>query len=160
MESRIRSLITGIMRPQKNHDAGYDKTRPQSSSDISSPVTGRNQDHPQLPELQEPPHPPPPMGLAEVMPNPDLGPASTNSMLTEPQVSRRPFSIKNLTSSFSKISSSFFGSSKANPREGPEQPPCIRATRRAESILFCSMYSFSFDTAKSVTVKSDIGTSF
>ena len=118
-------------------------------------------DQPQLPVLQEPLLQPPPLptGLADVMPNPDLGPASINSTLMVPHVSNSPFSTRNLRLLFSKILSLSFGSSRANPREGPDQPPCIRATRRAESILFCSMYSLSFDTAKSVTLKSDMNSS-
>ena len=120
-----------------------------------------DQNQPQLPVLQEPLlHPPPlPNGLAEVIPNPDRGPASINSTLMEPHVSKSPCSIRNLRLLFSKIWSLSFGSSRANPKEGPDHPPCIRATRRAESILFCSMYSFSFDTAKSVTLKSDMNSS-
>lgn len=117
-----------------------------------------SRDQPQLPEPQEPllQPPPPPRGLADVIPNPDLGPASINSTFIDPQVSKSPCSIKNLSPSFSKILSLSFGSSRANPSEGPDQPPCIKATRRAESRLFCSMYSLSFDTARSVTLKSDM----
>jgi len=116
--------------------------------------------YPQLPELQEPLlHPPLPRGFAEVIPNPDRGPASIYSTLMEPHVSNKPSSTRNFRSLFSKILSLSFGSSRANPREGPAQPPCIKATRRAESILFCSMYSLSLDTAKSVTVKSDMHSS-
>jgi hypothetical protein len=120
-----------------------------------------DQDQPQLPVLQEPLLQPPPLpnGLEEVMPNPERGPASIYSTLMEPQLSKRPFSTRNLTVLFSKILSLSFGSSRANPREGPDQPPCIRATRRAESILFCSMYSLIFVTAKSVTLKSDMNSS-
>jgi hypothetical protein len=116
---------------------------------------------PQLPVLHDPLLQPPPLpnGLAEVIPNPDRGPASIYSTLTEPQLSNSPFSIRNLTLLFSKIVSLSFGSSRANPREGPDQPPCIRATRRAESMLFCSMYSLIFDTAKSVTLNSDMNSS-
>ncbi len=58
--------------------------------------------HPQLPESQEPLlHPPPPMGLVEVMPNPERGPASIYSTLIAPQVVRSPSSTKNLRSLFS-----------------------------------------------------------
>jgi hypothetical protein len=69
---------------------------------------------------------------------------------------RRLSSTRNFRVSFSYTLSLSFGSSRANPKEGPAQPPCIRATRRAESILFCSIYSLSFTTAKSVTLKSDM----
>ena len=107
-----------------------------------------NQLHP--PEPQEPelhPPPPPPIGLLEVMPNPERGPASTYSTRTVPQVFKRPSSTRNFKPPFSKILSLLFGSSRANPNEGPAQPPCIRAIRKAESILFCSRYSVSFFTA-------------
>jgi hypothetical protein len=120
-----------------------------------------DRDHPQLPVLHEPLLQPPPFpnGLAEVIPNPDRAPASIYSTLMEPQLSKRPFSTRNLRLLFSKTLSLSFGSSRANPREGPDQPPCIRATRSAESMLFCSIYSLSFDTAKSVTLKSDMNSS-
>lgn len=112
---------------------------------------------PQLPVLHDPElQPPPPIGLAEVIPKPERGPASIKSTLIDPHVVRRLFSTKNLSELFSYTLSVSFGSSRANPREGPAQPPCIRATRRAESILFCSIYSLSFCTAKSVTLKSDM----
>ena len=78
------------------------------------------------------------------------------STVMDPQVVRRLSSTKNFRVSFSYTLSLSFGSSRAKPREGPAQPPCMRATRRAESILFCSMYSLSFTTAKSVTLKSDM----
>ena len=60
-------------------------------------------DQPQLPELQEPLLQPPPLpiGLAEEMLNPDRGPASMNSTLMEPQVSKSPFSTKNVNLLFS-----------------------------------------------------------
>ncbi len=112
---------------------------------------------PQLPESQEPAQPPPPpIGLVEVIPKPERGPASTKSTLIEPHVVSRLSSTRNLRSLFSYTLSLSFGSSRASPRDGPAQPPCIKATRSAESILFCSIYSFSFSTAKSVTLKSDI----
>jgi hypothetical protein len=47
--------------------------------------------------------------------------------------------------------SEFFGSSRAKPRDGPDQPPCIKAIRMAESILFCSRYAFRFLIASAVT---------
>lgn len=107
--------------------------------------------------LQEPLlQPPPPIGLVEVMPNPERGPASIYSTLMAPHVSSRLSSTKNLRLSLSYTLSFSFGSSRAKPSEGPAQPPCIRATLRAESMLFCARYSFSLSTAKSVTVNSDI----
>jgi hypothetical protein len=53
--------------------------------------------------------------------------------------------------SSSKVLSLSFGSSRANPSEGPAQPPCIRAIRTADSILFCERYVFKFSTAEFVT---------
>ena len=117
-------------------------------------------DQPQVPEPHDPElHPPPPMGLDEVIPNPERGPASTNSTVMVPQVFINPSSTKNFRASFSYTLSLSFGSSRANPNEGPAQPPCIKAIRRAESILFCSRYSLSLTTAWSVTVKSDMKSS-
>ena len=118
----------------------------------------RRANHPQPPEPHSPElQPPPPFtGLVEVMPKPERGPASTKSTVIPPHVVMRLPSTRNLRESFSKTSSLSFGSSRANPRDGPDQPPCIRAIRRAESILFCSMYSFNFSTAKSVTLNSDM----
>ena len=113
--------------------------------------------HPQLPVLHEPElQPPPPIGLAEVIEKPDLAPASIQSTLIDPHVSKRLSSTRNLRESFSKILSSLFGSSRANPSDGPAQPPCMSATRRAELILFWLIYSFNLVTAKSVALKSDI----
>lgn len=119
------------------------------------------QNQPQLPEPQEPEEqpPPPPTGLAEEMPNPERGPASTYSTLMEPQVSNRVSSTRKVRSLWLYTLSFSFGSSRANPKEGPAQPPCIRATRRADSILFWLRYSLSFDTARSVTVR-DMKSSF
>lgn len=112
---------------------------------------------PQLPLLQDPLlQPPPPTGLVEVIPNPERGPASIYSNFIDPQVCSRLSSMTNLRLSLSKTLSLSFGSSRANPSEGPAQPPCIRATLRAESMLFCARYSLSLSTAKSVTVNSDI----
>ena len=114
-------------------------------------------DQPQLPELQEPElQPPPPRALAELIENPDRGPASTKSTLIEPQVFNKPASTRNLTVSFSKTLSLSFGSSRANPRDGPAHPPCMSATRSAESMLFCDIYSLSLLMAKLVAIKSDI----
>lgn len=111
-------------------------------------------DYPQLPEPQEPDEqPPPPIGLAEVIPNPERGPASTYSTLMVPQVSRRLSSTRNVSSSWSYTLSFSFGSSRARPSDGPAQPPCIRATRNADSILFWLRYSLSLVTARSVTVR-------
>ncbi len=117
--------------------------------------------YPQLPEPQEPDEhpPPPPIGLAEVMPKPDRGPASTYSTLIVPQVSIRLSSTRKVRSSWSNTLSFSFGSSRARPSEGPDQPPCIRATRNADSILFWLRYSLSLVTARSVTVK-DMKSSF
>ncbi len=58
---------------------------------------------PQPPEPQEPElQPPPPlMGLTEVIPKPDLGPASTKSTVIPPQVVIRLPSTRNLRESFS-----------------------------------------------------------
>ncbi len=116
---------------------------------------------PQLPELHDPElqPPPPPSGLTEVMEKPERYPASRKSTLMVPQDSSKPSSTKKLTPPSSNVLSLSFGSSRANPNEGPAQPPCIKAIRRAELILFCSKYSLSFSTAWSVTVKSDMKTS-
>ena len=110
----------------------------------------RNQ--PQPLELQEALlQPPPPIGLAELIENPDLIPASIKSTLIDPQVSSRLLSTKNVSPSCSYFASVSFGSSRASPRDGPAQPPDIRDIRSAESILFCSMYVFRFCVANSVT---------
>jgi hypothetical protein len=108
---------------------------------------------PQPDELQEALllHPPPPIGLAELIENPERMPASTKSILIDPQVSNRLLSTRNVSPSCSYFASLSLGSSRARPREGPAQPPPMMATRRAESILFCSMYDFRFCVAKSVT---------
>jgi hypothetical protein len=113
-------------------------------------LKGRNQ--PQPLELQEALlQPPPPIGLVELIENPDLIPASIKSTLIDPQVSKRLLSTKNVSPSCSYFASVSFGSSRASPREGPAQPPDIRDIRRAESILFCSMYVLRFCVANSVT---------
>ncbi len=117
---------------------------------------------PQPPDPQEPELQPPPLpliGLVDVIPKPDRGPASMNSTLILPQVFIRSSSTRNVSSSWSYTLSLSFGSSRANPNEGPDQPPCIKAMRRAELILFCSKYSLSLTIAWSVTVKSDMKTS-
>ncbi len=106
------------------------------------------QDPPQEPVLQLPPAP---RGLVEVMENPDRYPASMKSTLTAPHFSRRLSSTKNCRPPSSNTLSLSFGSSRAKPREGPLQPPCIKAMRTAELILFCSRYDFRLFTAKSVT---------
>lgn len=103
---------------------------------------------PQDPELHPPP---PPTGLVEVMEKPERYPASMKSTLIAPQVSSRPWSTRKVNLSSSKILSFSFDSSRAKPRDGPDQPPCINAIRTAESILFCDRYSFRFATAVLVT---------
>ena len=112
-------------------------------------VMRKNQ--PQLEPQEELLQPPPPMGLAELIENPDRMPASIKSILMEPQVSSRLLSTRKVRPSCSYLASVSFGSSRASPSEGPAQPPPMIATRRAESILFCSMYDFRFCVAKSVT---------
>ncbi len=126
-----------------------------------SPLGKAWSDQPQPPDPQDPELHPPPllMELVEVIPKPERGPASINSTRMAPQVFIRPSSTRNFRSSWSYTLSLSFGSSRANPNEGPAQPPCIKAIRRAELILFCSRYSLSFSTAWSVTVKSDMKTS-
>jgi len=117
--------------------------------------TARGDDQwlPQVPELHEPElqPPPPPRGRVELMLKPERYPASTKSILMLPQESRRLSSTRKVRLSSLKTLSLAFGSSRASPREGPAQPPCIRATRMAESILFCSRYDFRFFAAESVT---------
>lgn len=108
---------------------------------------------PQDPELQDPElqPPPPPTGLVEVMENPERYPASRKSTLIAPQEVSRSSSTRKVRLSSSKVLSLSFGSSRANPNDGPAQPPCIRAMRTAESILFCERYVFKFSTAELVT---------
>ena len=112
-------------------------------------VTCQNQPQPSDPQDPDE-HPPPPMGLVEEMPKPERGPASMYSTLISPQVSSRLSSTRKVNSFWSYTLSFSFGSSRANPREGPDQLPCIRATRTAESILFCDRYDFRFSTAVGV----------
>jgi len=113
-------------------------------------IQERNQ--PQPLELQEALlQPPPPIGLAELIENPDLIPASIKSTLIDPQVSNRLLSTRNVNPSCSYFASVSLGSSRASPRDGPAHPPDIRDIRRAESILFCSMYDLRFCVANSVT---------
>ena len=95
--------------------------------------------------------PPPPMGFAELIEKPERMPASIKSILIEPHVSSRLLSTRKVNPSCSYFASVSFGSSRARPKDGPLQPPDIRATRRAESILFCSMYDLRFCVANSVT---------
>lgn len=155
-------MVKTTKEPQQNDQQkkGYFVTAPkkQASKLWGSPgkSSHENQLHPPEPQEPELQPPPPPIGLLEVMPNPERGPASTYSTRTVPQVFKRPSSTRNFKPPFSKILSLLFGSSRANPNEGPAQPPCIKAIRKAESILFCSRYSVSFFTAWSVTVNSDI----
>ncbi len=108
---------------------------------------------PQEPPPQEPQEPLllPPSGILEDIEKPERGPASTKSTLMLPQLVSKPPSTRNFRSSWSKTLSESFGSSRANPNEGPDQPPCIRAILIAELILFCSRYDFKLFTARSVT---------
>jgi hypothetical protein len=91
------------------------------------------------------------MGLAELIENPERMPASMKSIFIDPHVSSRLLSTRNVNPSCSYFASFAFGSSRASPREGPAQPPPMSATRRAESILFCSIYDLRFCVANSVT---------
>jgi len=113
---------------------------------------GLKRDQPQ-PELQEAPllQPPLLMGFAELIENPDRMPASIKSILIDPQVSSRLLSTRKVRPSCSYFASDSLGSSRASPSEGPDQPPPIMAMRRAESMLFCSMYDLRFCVANSVT---------
>ena len=95
--------------------------------------------------------PPPPRGLVELIEKPDLIPASMKSTLIDPQVSSKLLSTRNVRPSCSYLESDSFGSSRASPKDGPDHPPDIRAIRRAESILFSSMYDLRFCVANSVT---------
>jgi hypothetical protein len=95
--------------------------------------------------------PPPPRGLSELIEKPDLIPASMKSTLIDPQVSNKLLSTRNIRPSCSYFASVSFGSSRASPKDGPDHPPDIRAIRRAESILFSSMYDLRFCVANSVT---------
>ena len=108
---------------------------------------------PQLPELHDPElhPPPPPSGLVEVMEKPERYPASRKSTLITPQDSSKPSSTIKFTPPSSNVLSLSFGSSRANPSEGPAQPPCIKAMRMADSMLFCARYVFKFSTAELVT---------
>jgi len=106
------------------------------------------QEPPQEPELQLPP---PPRGLAEVIEKPERYPASMKSTLTAPHLSRRESSTRNFRPPSSNILSLSFDSSRAKPKEGPLQPPCIKAMRIAELILFCSRYALRLLTASAVT---------
>jgi len=90
----------------------------------------------------EPPHdpelqlPPPPSGLVEVIEKPERFPAPMKSTLTAPHFSRRSWSTRKVKPPSSKVLSLLFDSSRAKPKDGPLQPPCIRAIRIAELILF------------------------
>ena len=103
---------------------------------------------PHEPELQ-----PPPLltGLVEVMEKPERCPASMKSTLIAPHVSSKVWSTRKVNLSSSKTLSFSFDSSRAKPRDGPDQPPCIKAIRTADSILFCERYDFRFSTAVLVT---------
>ena len=111
----------------------------------------QEKDQPQLDPQEELLQPPPPIGLAELIENPERIPASIKSILMDPQVSKRLLSTRNFRPSCSYVASLSFGSSRARPSEGPAQPPPMSATRRAESMLFCSMYDLRFCVAVSVT---------
>ncbi len=91
------------------------------------------------------------MGFVELIENPDRIPASIKSILIVPQVFSRLLSTRKVKPSCSYFASDFLGSSRARPKEGPAQPPPMIATRRAESMLFCSMYDLRFCVANSVT---------
>jgi len=91
------------------------------------------------------------MGFAELIENPERMPASIKSILIAPQVSSRLLSTRKVRPSCSYVASFSFGSSRARPSDGPAQPPPMIATRRAESMLFCSMYDLRFCVANSVT---------
>lgn len=91
------------------------------------------------------------MGFSELIENPERMPESIKSILIAPQVSSKLLSTRNVKPSCSYFASVSFGSSRASPKEGPDQPPPMSATRRAESILFWSMYDFKFCVANSVT---------
>ena len=73
------------------------------------------------------------------------------STFTAPQRPSNSSSTRNFSPPSSKALSLSFGSSRANPRDGPLHPPCIKAMRMAELILFCSRYAFRLLTASAVT---------
>ncbi len=102
-------------------------------------VSETNQPHPPEPQLPLLQPPPPATGIVDEIEKPDLMPLSTKSTLISPQVCISSLSTRKVSPPSSTVVSLSFGSSRANPSEGPLQPPCIRATRRAESTLFCSM---------------------
>ncbi len=108
--------------------------------------------------LQDPELHPPPLltGLAAVIEKPERYPDSIKSSLILPQVESRSCSIKKVKSFSSNTLSFSFDSSRARPREGPDHPPCIRAIRTAESILFCDRYVFRLVIAESVTSNMEI----
>jgi hypothetical protein len=118
---------------------------------VEVPKAGSGQPQDPLPHEPELQLPPPPIGLAAVMENPDRYPASMKSTLTAPHFSKRSSSMRNCSPSSLYTLSLSFGSSRAKPRDGPLQPPCIRAMRTAELILFCSRYVFKLLTAVAVT---------
>jgi hypothetical protein len=156
----VKLLAGKLQRKQRGARKGEMAKKSGESRSRDSPPGKACLDQPQLPDPQDPElHPPPPMELVDVIPKPERGPASINSTRIAPQVFIRPSSTKNFRSSWSYTLSLSFGSSRASPSEGPAQPPCIKAIRKAELILFCSKYSLSFSTAWSVTVKSDMKTS-
>jgi hypothetical protein len=107
------------------------------------------QDPPEPQELAQ--EPAPLNGTGEEIEKPERGPASMKSTLISRQLLIRPLSTRNFNPSRSKTSSFSFGSSRAKPKEGPAQPPCMMATRMGESILCCAKYSLRFFCASSVT---------
>ncbi len=104
---------------------------------------------PQDPELQPPA---PEIGFAVLIENPDLLPASIKSTVTAPHCSESSFEINKVRDSAVVTRSSCFFSSRARPRDGPEQPPGITAIRRGEVRLFWSRYSCSFSWAGALIV--------
>jgi hypothetical protein len=144
----IGQIVFSLTAKQDNKDKKIPPDR--SCPGVWLLINGINQPQPLVPHealLQ----PPPPMGLLELIENPERIPASTKSIFIDPQVSIRLLSTRKVKPSCSYFVSVSLGSSRASPREGPDQPPDIRAIRRAESILFCSMYDLRFSVAESVT---------
>ena len=132
---RIQVACQGATRPCRAH-----KKNPRRKAEGLSNQR-RESAQPQLPELQPPllqPPPPPLTGIREEMVKPERMPLSTKSTLIAPQFFISSLSTRKVRPPSSTLRSLSFGSSRAKPSEGPAQPPCIKATRRAEVILFCS----------------------
>ena len=89
--------------------------------------------------------------MVDVILKPERYPAERYSILMAPHCCIRSLSTTNVRPSCSRVESVDFGSSRANPSEGPDQPPCMRATRMDESILFSVIYDFKELIAISVT---------